>query len=322
MMLTSLADAGQLQRCHELGITAVLTKPVMRPELLEAVVGVLRGNRMGRMKPSLAAPELAARSLQILLAEDNAVNQMVAVGILGKRGHVVRIAANGRAAVEAFRAERFDLILMDVQMPVMGGYEATAAIRALEKTAGAGGHIPIVALTAHAMKGDRELCLAAGMDGYLTKPTKPLALIHEVERLAAGTAAAVAPVPVPDDSSLLERFLGDAELLYSVAEVFLESEPGLRAEVARALASRDSNQVSRWAHTIKGSVGNFGAARAMGLAGELEILGRDDNLAPAGKVFAALVEALDGLRAQLDRIVQAHGKGTVQAALTAESPAT
>jgi signal transduction histidine kinase/CheY-like chemotaxis protein len=321
MMLTSLADAGQLQRCYELGITAVLTKPVMRPELLEAVVGVLRGNRMGRMRPSRVAPELAPRSLQILLAEDNAVNQLVTVGILGKRGHVVRIAANGQAAVEAFRAERFDVILMDVQMPVMGGYEATAAIRAVEQAAGGDGHIPIIALTAHAMKGDREQCLAAGMDGYLTKPTKPLALIHEVERLAAGTAAAQAPVPVPDDSGLLERFLGDAGLLYSVAEVFLETEPGLRAEVARALASQDSKQVARWAHTIKGSVGNFGAARAMGLAGELEILGRDDNLAPAGKVFAALVEALDELRSQLGRVVQAHGKGTVEGALTSESPA-
>jgi signal transduction histidine kinase/DNA-binding response OmpR family regulator len=313
MMLTSLADAGQLTRCHQLGITAVLTKPVMRADLLEAVVGVLRGNRIARTRPRLVMPERVSRPLQILLAEDNAVNQMVAAGILGKRGHVVRLAPNGQAALEAFQAERFDLILMDVQMPVMGGYEATAAIRAVESTAG--GHIPIIALTASAMKGDRELCLAAGMDGYLTKPIKPLALIHEVERLAAGTAA-VEAVPAPDDTGLLERFMGDGELLYSVVKLFLESEPGLRAEVARALASRDGTQVCRAAHGLKGAVGNFGAVRAMGLAGELEALGRGNNLAPAGKVFAALAEALDDLRSQLDRIIQAHGEGSPAIAIS------
>ena len=188
MMLTSLADVGQLKRCGELGITAVLTKPVMRPELLEAVLLVLRGNRIARMRPRLVVSEPVSRPLQILLVEDNAVNQMIAARALGKRGHVVRLAPNGKAALEAFQADRFDLILMDVQMPVMGGYETTAAIRAIERTAG--GHVPIIALTAHAMKGDRELCLAAGMDGYLTKPIKPLALIHEVERLTAGTVAA------------------------------------------------------------------------------------------------------------------------------------
>jgi HPt (histidine-containing phosphotransfer) domain-containing protein len=191
---------------------------------------------------------------------------------------------------------------MDVQMPVMGGYDATAAIRAVEKASG--GHIPIVALTAHAMKGDREVCLAAGMDGYLTKPIKPLALFQEVERLTADRSEAiVAAGPGLDDGSLLERFMGDTELLGSVAVLFLESEAALRAELASALSSGDGSRLARAAHSLKGSVGNFGAGNAMALAGELEALGRDNNLVPAGKVFGGLVESLDDLRSQLEGII-------------------
>ena len=237
MMLTSLADAGQRSRCHQLGITAVLTKPVMRPELLHAIVGVLRGDPAvkERVKPLASEPML--RPLQILLAEDNRVNQMVAVAILSKRGHIVRVALNGQEALEAFERERFDLVLMDVQMPVMGGYETTAAIRAVEQTAG--GHIPIIALTAHAMKGDRELCLAAGMDGYLNKPIKPLALIQEVERLTAVNEPAAIGERGTEDAGLLDHFMGDAELLLRCCRGL----PGIR--VGHALAARRSAVVQR-----------------------------------------------------------------------------
>jgi signal transduction histidine kinase/CheY-like chemotaxis protein/HPt (histidine-containing phosphotransfer) domain-containing protein len=296
MMLTSLADADQRNRCQQLGITAVLTKPVMRPELLQAIHGVLRGDPLTQARPRPVTSEPRLRPLQILLTEDNTVNQMVAVAILSKRGHVVRVAANGQKALEAFEQERFDLVLMDVQMPIMGGFEATAAIRALEKATG--GHVPIIALTARAMKGDLELCLAAGMDGYLTKPIKPLALIQEVERLTVGTPPAVA-VRDADNASLLDRFMGDAELLSGVAEVFLESESGLRSQLAGALSRHDGMEVSRTAHSLMGSVGNFGAEKAMALAGELELMGLGNNLSGAGKVFDSLVQTLDDLRSQL-----------------------
>jgi two-component system sensor histidine kinase/response regulator len=307
MMLTSLADAGQRSRCHQLGITAVLTKPVMRPELLHAIVGVLRGDPTVKERVKSLASEPMLRPLQILLAEDNRVNQMVAVAILSKRGHIVRVALNGQEALEAFERERFDLVLMDVQMPVMGGYETTAAIRAVEQTAG--GHIPIIALTAHAMKGDRELCLAAGMDGYLTKPIKPLALIQEVERLTAGNEPAAIGERGTEDAGLLDHFMGDAELLCGVAEAFLESESGMRSQLAGALSCNDGMEVSRTAHTLKGSVGNFGAEKAVALAQELELIGRGTDLTGAGQVFEALVDTLDNLRSQLDCTVRAHRGG-------------
>ena len=306
MMLTSLADAGQRSRCQELGITAVLTKPVMRPELLHAIVGVLRGDPMARARPRpLVAPAPTLRPLHILLAEDNPVNQLVAVGILSKRGHIVRVAPNGQEALQAFERERFDLVLMDVQMPVMGGFEATGVIRAVEKARG-GEHVPIIALTAHAMKGDRELCLAAGMDGYLTKPVKPRELIQEVERMALGHRPAGASVRDMDDASLLDGFMGDAELLCGVAGVFLQSEPELRSQLAGALSSKDGMEVSRTAHSLKGSVGNFGAQKAMALAGELELMGLGNNLSGAGQVFDSLVVNLDDLRSQLSGMMQAH----------------
>jgi CheY-like chemotaxis protein len=303
MMLTSLADAGQRSRCLQLGITAVLTKPIMRPELFQAILGVLQGDSTAkaRLRPAASAPAL--RPLRILLAEDNPVNQMVAVAILTKRGHIVRVAPNGQEALDALKQEGFDLVLMDVQMPVMGGFEATAAIRAVEKATR--GHIPIIALTAHAMKGDRELCLAAGMDGYLTKPINPLALIQEVERLRGGNPLALAEGRVLDDAGLLDRFMGDAQLLSGVAEVFLTSESRLRLELAGALSRNDGLQVSRAAHSLKGAVGNFGAENAVALAGELELMGGGNNLEGAGKVFNSLIESLDGLRVHLTSVIQA-----------------
>jgi signal transduction histidine kinase/CheY-like chemotaxis protein/HPt (histidine-containing phosphotransfer) domain-containing protein len=307
MMLTSLADAGQRSRCEQLGITSVLTKPVMRSELLQAILGVLRGVPTVKARPKPVASEPRVRPLEILLAEDNPVNQMVAVGILSKRGHIVRVAPNGYEALEAFERERFDLVLMDVQMPVMGGFEATARIRAAEKATG--GHIPIIALTARAMKGDLELCLAAGMDGYLTKPIKALALIQEVERLTVGNESAVPGVGGMDDASLLNRFAGDAQLLRGVAELFLVSESGLRSQLAAALSRHDGKEISRTAHSLLGSVGNFGAERAMALAGELELMGQGNNLSGAGKVFESLVQTLDDLRSQLNGTMQAHRVG-------------
>ncbi len=279
----------------------------MRPELLQAIGDVLRGGRLvkERVKPSALKPAL--RPLQILLAEDNAVNQMVAVAILSKRGHVVRIAANGQEALAAYQRDRFDLVLMDVQMPVMGGFEATAAIRALERATRT--RVPIVALTAHAMKGDRETCLAAGMDGYLTKPFKGLDLIQEVERLTAGHGPVVAEDGDAGDGSLLGRFRGDVELLCAVAAVFLTSEPLMRSELAGALSQDDAIQVSRTAHTLIGSVGNFGAAKAVALAEELRLMGEGSNLLGAGKVFGSLTESLDLLRFQLAGVIQGHLEG-------------
>jgi PAS domain S-box-containing protein len=176
MMLTSAGHRGDAARCKELGVAAYLLKPIRQSELREAIALVLGAREQKGAIPLITRYSLhdarePAASLRILLAEDNPVNQRLATRLLEKRGHSVVVAANGRQALTAFEKERFDLVFMDVQMPVMDGLEATVAIRVKERTSGS--RTPIVALTAHAMKGDREKCLEAGMDGYLTKPIRP-----------------------------------------------------------------------------------------------------------------------------------------------------
>jgi two-component system sensor histidine kinase/response regulator len=170
LMLTSNDRAGDAARCRQLGISSYLVKPLTERELLASIVAALEG---APAPPRTALPDLAATAepvvkLHVLLAEDNVVNQTLAAGLLKRDGHRVTIVGDGRAAVAAAGAERLDAILMDVQMPEMSGFEATAAIRAHERAAG--GHTRIIAMTAHAMQGDRERCLAAGMDDYISKP--------------------------------------------------------------------------------------------------------------------------------------------------------
>jgi signal transduction histidine kinase/CheY-like chemotaxis protein len=185
MMLTSAGHKGDALRCRELGVSAYLLKPIRQSELREAIARVLGARKQTGPIPlvtrySLHDEREPAAALQILLAEDNAVNQLLAVRMLEKRGHRVIVVANGREALAALEKEKFDLVLMDVQMPEMDGFEATAALREKEKTGRT--HVPVIALTAHAMKGDRERCLTAGMDGYLAKPIRP----QDLDEVLAG----------------------------------------------------------------------------------------------------------------------------------------
>ncbi|MEE8583838.1 MAG: response regulator [Acidobacteriota bacterium] len=187
VMLTSSAQRGDAARCRELGVDAYLTKPLIQSDLLDAIRTALSRGRARRQE---APPELITRHslresrphLDVLLAEDNAINQKLALRLLEKRGHRVTLANNGKEALERFRQGKFDVILMDVQMPVMDGLAATESIREME--AGHGSRIPIIAMTALAMTGDRDRCLAAGMDDYVSKPIKPTTLYETIERLA------------------------------------------------------------------------------------------------------------------------------------------
>jgi signal transduction histidine kinase/DNA-binding response OmpR family regulator len=184
MMLSSVGHQGDGARCRELGISSYLTKPVRQSLLLEAMLSVLATNARPVDHPIVVTRHTiseAHRSLRILVAEDNAVNRLLVTALLGKRGYTIVTAVNGREAVAAVREDVFDIVLMDVQMPEMDGLEATAAIRKLEAESGA--HVPIIALTAHAMKGDREICMAAGMDDYLSKPINPTQLFALIESL-------------------------------------------------------------------------------------------------------------------------------------------
>jgi signal transduction histidine kinase/CheY-like chemotaxis protein len=199
MMLASGGQRGDAARCRELGLAGYLTKPVGQAELLDALLRVTGSKRSGE-KPALVTRHSLReerKPLRILLAEDNLVNQQLASRVLEKHGHHVVTAANGRQALEHLENERFDLVLMDVQMPEMDGFEATATIRKREAATGA--HLPIVAMTAHAMHGDKERCLAAGMDGYLPKP------ISVKELLAVLQAVLDRPKLAPEHTALVNR---------------------------------------------------------------------------------------------------------------------
>ena len=244
----------------------------------------------------------------ILLAEDGAVNRQVAVGLLEKRGHHVTAVDNGQRAVEAFRDKSFDLILMDVQMPVLDGFAATAAIR--ESEAKSGIHTPIIAMTAHAMKGDRERCLAAGMDDYVSKPFRPRELFAAVERVEPVAAAVKsgdrATTPSPrapepacrpsrdacsqafDRDEALRNVGGSEAVLTEMIELFATECPKQMADIAAAYESGDSHAVMRAAHTLKGSVSLFAAEAATAAARRIEIMARDGKLDDYPEAWADL----------------------------------
>jgi signal transduction histidine kinase/CheY-like chemotaxis protein len=192
MMLTSAGHLGDAKRCRELGISAYLVKPIRQGELLDAICQVLDGGARKKPEPLLTRHTLREEKhrIRILLAEDNAINQTLAVRLLEKRGYSVTVAPDGQAAVQAFQTGGFELVLMDIQMPGMDGFEATAAIREKEKLTGT--HIPIVAMTAHALVGDQERCLASGMDAYVSKPIRTSQLFSTIESMLAHKGAAPA----------------------------------------------------------------------------------------------------------------------------------
>ena len=310
MMLSSADQVADAARCRELGISVYLTKPVRQSELLDAIMSALGSVRTESRSGTVLPPEpilKGSRSLRILLAEDNPVNQRLAVRILEKWGHSLAVAGNGRKAVEVWEKERFDLVLMDVQMPEMSGLEATAAIREREKESGR--RTPIVAMTAHAMEGDREKCLSAGMDHYVTKPIDQKKLFDAVESYASSRAPSETVTMQEtkeqlmfDPNVVLNRVDGDRDLLKEVAGLFFEDTPRLMTEIRKAVDRADAQALERSAHTLKGSVGNFGARRAFELAFNLEQMGRNGDFARALEVFeqldqqiALLVPALESL---------------------------
>jgi signal transduction histidine kinase/CheY-like chemotaxis protein/HPt (histidine-containing phosphotransfer) domain-containing protein len=275
MMLSSSGQFDESNRAREVGIATHLTKPVDQRELLAAIGRVLSREPVQRaaLPTSMLPSELTDRRLHVLLAEDNPVNQRLAASLLERRGHKVTIAANGREAVDAVREHEFDVALMDVQMPEMGGFEATAAIRALER----GTHLPIIAMTAHAMKGDRERCLAAGMDEYLTKPLDPRQLCAVVERMAdARPGDSVGPVvAVPDvPAQVLARVGGDRQLLAEISRLFVDDAPRHLERIRAAIDARDGEALRRAAHGLKGAAANFDAEGVVTAARMLEEIGR------------------------------------------------
>lgn len=285
LMLTT-GQRGDAGRSQELGLQGYLTKPISRSDLLESVAAILSGVTADRAEPQIIARQALGetrRPLWILLAEDNPVNQLVAATILRKRGHRVDTAQNGREAVAAVQRSRYDLVLMDIQMPEMDGVEATAAIRAL----GEPGALPIVALTAHALRGERERCLAYGMDDYLAKPFTPNELLATVERWGSGlvrphqAAAGTMAAPAAVDLNSLRTQLRDAgaeDALDDIVDAFLDSVPDRVARLCAALASGTPADVASAAHALKSSCGTIGALPLADLLSEVEAAGMAGTL--------------------------------------------
>jgi CheY-like chemotaxis protein len=290
-----------------------LAKPVMSPDLLEALTALLAGGAIEARSASEGTPSLALRAsipesagykpavtdhpLRVLLAEDNSVNQTLLLYRLEQRGHKVVVAGNGREAVRAWEGQPFDVVLMDVQMPEMDGLEATGQIRAREK--GQGRHTPIVALTAHALQGDRERCLAAGMDAYLTKPIRTTDLFRTIDSIAESFSLLSREDEVLDRAEMEQRVGSDRALLARLLELFDKECPRQLAELRAALAAGDSSRLRLAAHCLKGMVGTLGGKAASAQAERLEALAVSGDVAHAERAYAALEQAIARLQTAL-----------------------
>ncbi|WP_347248162.1 response regulator [Zoogloea sp.] len=301
IMLAVEGRRGDGARCRELGIAAYLPMPVEASDLLNAIL--LSVDPVDD-RPLITRHSLREqrRQLHILLAEDNVVNQTLAMRLLAKLGHHVEVANNGQEALDLHAQTRFDAILMDVQMPVMGGFEATAVIR--ERESAGMPHTPIIAMTAHAMKGDKERCLQAGMDGYLSKPVHAPDLVEVLILHAGHNDPAPAPEaesppssgPVYDRQQVLSNLGDDEDLLAQLVVMYVEDEPRLVADIEAAVVAGDAEALYGSAHALKGAVSNFCAARAQAKAQQLERMGRERRLENAPAALAELKQELAALR--------------------------
>jgi len=293
LLLTSVGQS-ELAPRRRAAVQGVLTKPIKHSDLLDMIAGLFAAAGEARPPAVTAAPP---RALRLLVAEDTPVNRKLVATVLSKRGHHVTTVENGRQAVEAVAQNAFDLVLMDVQMPEMDGLEAARAIRAREGTSG--GHVPIVALTAHALKGDRERCLAAGMDGYLAKPIDLDQLVATVEGWGTPVSSSAQAAPKGfDEEFALGRVAGDHKLLREVVSIFRADYPKTLRRVEAALARRDGEGLRMAAHALKGSVATFGAGEVREAALRLEQRGK-------GRRFTGASRDLTELKAGLRRLEKA-----------------
>lgn len=324
MMLTSDNRAGDAARCLDLGITGYIVKPVKHASLKYAIANIMNARSIASKKVAVFECDISAnvlpkileihRPLHILLAEDNEINQKLASRMLEKRGHTVVIAENGRKAFEALASEKFDLVLTDVQMPEMDGLELTKRIRAKERETGE--HMPVIAMTAMAIIGDKERCMEAGMDSYVSKPIKQEDLFEAIRRHVllpeSGNVPSHAAREAKDNADADEGVLnialamsgvgGDEELFKELAVIFLEHCPKQMADVKNAIDHGDSKAVEKSSHAVKGSVGVFCAKLAHDAALKLEIMGRENNLAGAAEAYSSLEREIARLKLSLKRL--------------------
>jgi two-component system, sensor histidine kinase and response regulator len=323
VLLTSVGRRGEGQEAIQAGIEAYLTKPVRQSELYDALATVMGAGEEGA--PREVARLVTRHSLRekraverarVLVAEDNPVNQKVAARMLENLGYKVDVVRNGLEALEALSNSDYGAILMDVQMPEMDGYEATAEIRRREREADGAAHVVVIAMTANAMQRDRERALETGMDDYLPKPVKPEELDAVLKRWLSretpgsgssnpGDGVAGAPgngLEEPLDAGVLEglRELGDAELLIELTDMFLDDTSSRLASLREALKAGDAHGVERTAHTLKGSSGNMGATRMAAICAELQDVGATGDLSGAAELLGSLEEEFGRVRPALE----------------------
>jgi two-component system, sensor histidine kinase and response regulator len=321
MMLTSAAHRGDAERCRALGITSYLFKPIRKVELLSAILAVVGQNHTipEPVTPPPQNPAAQSKVLHILLAEDNRVNQMVASRILEKMGHTITVANNGAEALALLAAHSFDLVLMDIQMPQMDGLTATKTLRQQETTTRF--HLPVVAMTAHAMKGDRERCLQAGMDGYVSKPVngrdlelaiaKAMNLTSSVTGLknTSGRQEVQSRTLVTlDFKQMLEQLGGDQNLLQEVIDIFVAQAPTHLETLRCALTQGDAGLVEKTAHSMKGELGYLGISEVTQKARVLEELGRKHDLEQAAQVFVSYEREISAIVCAMKRTQSANPK--------------
>jgi two-component system sensor histidine kinase/response regulator len=339
ILLSSSGQRGDSVRCKEIGISGYLPKPIKQSDLYDAILMTM-GPRSEEMQAVITRHKVyeARESLNILLAEDNLINQTLATKLLETRGHRVTLASNGKEAVDAFKKGDFDLILMDIQMPEMDGFEATRRIREFEAEKKSTinnqpqlnmlriqrsrqSTIPIIAMTAHAMTGDREKCIDAGMDDYVSKPINPEALFSVIKknaRKSQGEKAQKQTQPSQgsktfspttfDLSGAMETVLGSKDLFREIAGMFIETCPDYIARIKKGISGNDAGVLEREAHSLKGAIGNFGAREAYEVAGRLEKLGEEGKMAAAAGELSNLENVLNELASEM-KIVLQDGQG-------------
>jgi PAS domain S-box-containing protein len=308
ILLTSAGRPEDIARCQQLGISAYLTKPVKQSELFDAIVTAVTEVSPKRKSLPKAGHKrhVATPSLRVLLAEDNPVNQTLATRILEKLGHKVSVVEDGHRALAMAKKGGFDLILMDVQMPRMDGLEAAALIRRSEISTG--GHVPIIALTAHAMKGDRERCMASGMDGYLAKPVRMEDLEHAIAAVAKKSTITDSVTPDGNNSSridpdsLLDGVGGDYPLLREMIQLFQSDSPKQLRKIAQSLKHDDAVPIERAAHALKGSIGNFERKGAFDAARSIERSAAEGDIRGAKDAFATLQTEMTSLTKELGEL--------------------
>jgi signal transduction histidine kinase/CheY-like chemotaxis protein len=316
MILSSAARQEDTVRCRELGIAGYLTKPIGRSELRMAIASILSRKSGQKMESPPAVPaasrnpirQAAVPGIRVLLVEDNEVNQEVALAMLRKHGYLVSLVNNGLEALCATASQAFDVILMDLQMPEMGGFEATAEIRARERKTGA--HVPIVAMTAHAMKDDRDKCLNSGMDGYVSKPIDQEDLFSAIDAVTPAIARSAEPVVASRGGAvrmvnmdkLTKVMGGDDELLQRVVKMFVADAPKKLLAMRAALELHDSENLSRLAHALTGAVANFSAEETLAAARRLEEIARGGDLSCAHQDLQAVEGSVGRLQGELAEI--------------------